>query len=498
MKLLPGQDLSQYMFIGVNVTEALRASPVATFNLDANSLSETLAEDSGTFIRVPSVEAEDSGTFRKVPSVEDEDSGTFRRVPAAIGEVSTIKSAPEEVIDDIELLQQLIAKREAQAKMCGFFPRSGAIEDNMQHIKRDRLLDDNAVERRNEKSTKAHMLSSNEVVEMCGVARKMALEVARLHEKGILHRDLKPENIKIAYVDGEIEVNIFDYGVSMQSPDVRSDVGTDSPMGTLNYMPPEALEALGLGDIRSPDVALAHRENLLEKTKEITALMTKMKNSGRENEIPYFYDSPAYHQFQYSDATDKYALGKTIECMLASRLAVSEVLSVVGPDVSEEDYVAMREYASCGLPVKFDNPDGGYVTQQLNEMLEIVHAMQATDPRSRMDLMEAEKRLGLVQDNIEHFNGLGVPKSYSDNDWDTPYGFDVAEGTDWNIMDSYNKENVNEINASDPERMMLHTQSNKKGEMPKTGSAINSPNVQSTPAADIDSQPHKKGRLKPK
>ncbi|XP_063245598.1 dual specificity protein kinase TTK [Prinia subflava] len=68
--------------------------------------------------------------------------------------------------------------------------------------------------------------------------KNMLEAVHTIHEYGIIHSDLKPANFLI--VDGMLK--LIDFGIANQmQPDVTSIV-KDSQAGTMNYMPPEAIE----------------------------------------------------------------------------------------------------------------------------------------------------------------------------------------------------------------------------------------------------------------
>ncbi|KFV73306.1 Dual specificity protein kinase TTK, partial [Dryobates pubescens] len=68
--------------------------------------------------------------------------------------------------------------------------------------------------------------------------KNMLEAVHTIHEYGIIHSDLKPANFLI--VDGMLK--LIDFGIANQmQPDVTSII-MDSQVGTMNYMPPEAIK----------------------------------------------------------------------------------------------------------------------------------------------------------------------------------------------------------------------------------------------------------------
>lgn len=66
------------------------------------------------------------------------------------------------------------------------------------------------------------------------------------HSRGIIHRDLKPSNI---YITRDNQIKIIDFGVA-RIVDPRSDVDSNSMVGTLLYMAPEQING-GNTDARS-------------------------------------------------------------------------------------------------------------------------------------------------------------------------------------------------------------------------------------------------------
>ncbi|KAG8582084.1 hypothetical protein GDO81_007912 [Engystomops pustulosus] len=79
--------------------------------------------------------------------------------------------------------------------------------------------------------------------------KNMLEAVHTIHQHGIVHSDLKPANFLI--VDGMLK--LIDFGIANQiQPDVTSIV-KDSQVGTINYMPPEAIkDTTSFGDNGRP------------------------------------------------------------------------------------------------------------------------------------------------------------------------------------------------------------------------------------------------------
>ncbi|KAK9473413.1 kinase-like domain-containing protein [Dipodascopsis tothii] len=67
---------------------------------------------------------------------------------------------------------------------------------------------------------------------------QVASALAYLHKKHIIHRDIKPENILLGLDD---EVKLSDFGWSVHTPSSRR----STMCGTLDYLPPEMVEAKG-------------------------------------------------------------------------------------------------------------------------------------------------------------------------------------------------------------------------------------------------------------
>ncbi|XP_040596011.1 dual specificity protein kinase TTK isoform X2 [Mesocricetus auratus] len=67
--------------------------------------------------------------------------------------------------------------------------------------------------------------------------KNMLEAVYTIHQHGIVHSDLKPANFLI--VDGMLK--LIDFGIANQMQPDTTSIVKDSPVGTVNYMPPEAI-----------------------------------------------------------------------------------------------------------------------------------------------------------------------------------------------------------------------------------------------------------------
>jgi len=84
--------------------------------------------------------------------------------------------------------------------------------------------------------------------------------VHALHERGVIHRDLKPGNILVSEIDGKSRARVIDLGLARRvSADEAESCRTltGAVVGTLPYIPPEALSGGGAAmDVRSDIYAL--------------------------------------------------------------------------------------------------------------------------------------------------------------------------------------------------------------------------------------------------
>lgn len=94
------------------------------------------------------------------------------------------------------------------------------------------------------------LLTGESLVELIGrqafqtnIAVTIALKLAEIldyvHKKGIVHRDLKPGNVFINFFQGDIQLKILDFGLSLLV-ELKAIEGENEIAGTFGYMSPEA------------------------------------------------------------------------------------------------------------------------------------------------------------------------------------------------------------------------------------------------------------------
>ncbi|MEL6713473.1 MAG: serine/threonine-protein kinase, partial [Planctomycetota bacterium] len=103
-------------------------------------------------------------------------------------------------------------------------------------------------------SASASSLLTARVRAAVGIAAKLADALAYAHASGILHRDIKPANVLL---DGSGAPLLTDFGLCKIEDDASLTAANDV-VGTLRYMPPEALEGSfdARGDVYSLGLVL--------------------------------------------------------------------------------------------------------------------------------------------------------------------------------------------------------------------------------------------------
>ncbi|NXT60728.1 TTK kinase, partial [Chaetops frenatus] len=155
--------------------------------------------------------------------------------------------------------------------------------------------------------------------------KNMLEAVHTIHEYGIIHSDLKPANFLI--VDGMLK--LIDFGIANQmQPDVTSII-KDSQAGTMNYMPPEAIEdRSSYGENGKP------RSKVVTPFQHITSHINKM----------HAIVDPSY-EIEFPEIAEKDLQDVLKRCLIRNpkeRISVSELL--VHP------YVQIQSHCQTGVP----------------------------------------------------------------------------------------------------------------------------------------------------
>jgi serine/threonine protein kinase len=96
----------------------------------------------------------------------------------------------------------------------------------------------------------ARRLGPLPVPDACEIIRQASIGLQHIHENGLVHRDLKPSNLLLS----KNGVKITDLGLALLTREVKNDhrlTGTETVLGTTDYMAPEQAEGSHEVDIRA-------------------------------------------------------------------------------------------------------------------------------------------------------------------------------------------------------------------------------------------------------
>ncbi|XP_064025220.1 dual specificity protein kinase TTK [Pogoniulus pusillus] len=174
--------------------------------------------------------------------------------------------------------------------------------------------------------------------------KNMLEAVHTIHEYGIIHSDLKPANFLI--VDGMLK--LIDFGIANQmQPDVTSII-KDSQVGTMNYMPPEAIKDMSsYGENGKPRSKISPKSDVWSLGC-ILYCMTYRRTPFQHitnplNKLHAIVD-PSY-EIEFPDIAEKDLQDVLKRCLIRNpkqRISVSELL--VHP------YVQIQSHCQTGVP----------------------------------------------------------------------------------------------------------------------------------------------------
>lgn len=155
------------------------------------------------------------------------------------------------------------------------------------------------------------------------------------HKKGIIFRDLKPDNFNISTAPntGETIANLFDFGtcqVLNNGESIIVDSGT-LVYGSEYYLTPENININydiknNLRSYEATTKVQALRDILDNSNHDFKNTIEKELNDITKQKIDFILKNPTLlDKFVYSEKTDTYALGCTLEEMIVSRLKVASV-----------------------------------------------------------------------------------------------------------------------------------------------------------------------------
>jgi serine/threonine protein kinase len=139
---------------------------------------------------------------------------------------------------------------------------------------------------------KENLLSPAQVMDL---AVQYMQSVYLLKKAGIIHRDLKPENFAIVVSDeGQLELNVIDYGLARRAPDGSYEIGTDHACGTQDFLSPRFKEI--------------YRQNQ-EELHRVAEINKDITEEGQK-------ETPHLQPYTYNFATEMYAAAQSAKMIL--------------------------------------------------------------------------------------------------------------------------------------------------------------------------------------
>ncbi|XP_031693940.1 dual specificity protein kinase Ttk-like [Oncorhynchus kisutch] len=227
--------------------------------------------------------------------------------------------------------------------------------------------------------------------------KNMLEAVQTIHKHGIVHSDLKPANFVIV----NASLKLIDFGIAnCIQPDVTS-IMTDSQVGTLNYMPPEAIKDTSSqpgkasskistkGDVWSLGCIMYCMTYGKTPFQTITNQITKL----------HAIIDPT-HEMEFPDIAEKDLLDVLKRCLVRNpreRISIAELL--------EHSYLKLQSQQQSPVPAPSDNND-------LKRILNELAALQSPNSIAR-----AANNLAKMCNSGRKLDAAGCVKSSSHLNW---------------------------------------------------------------------------------
>ncbi|KAM6354924.1 dual specificity protein kinase TTK [Podargus strigoides] len=231
--------------------------------------------------------------------------------------------------------------------------------------------------------------------------KNMLEAVHTIHEYGIIHSDLKPANFLI--VDGMLK--LIDFGIANQmQPDVTSII-KDSQVGTMNYMPPEAIKDMSIYGENGKSRSKISPKSDVWSLGCILYCMTYGRTPFQHitnpiNKLHAIVD-PSY-EIEFPDIAEK-DLHDVLKCCLIrnpkQRISVSELL--IHP------YVQIQSHCQTGVP----NAKGN--TEEMKRILGQLVGLNSPNSISRAARTLYEQCNSGKSLDVSAFAKLGSQKSWT-------------------------------------------------------------------------------------